>query len=170
VSAARWRYALLPAALVLPLVLAMAAALAAGPALAHWLPSVNALLNATATVLLLAGYWLIRRGQVAGHRNAMLAAFGVSILFLTSYLVYHAQVGSVCYPGTGILRGVYLAILVTHVVLAAAVPFLAVVTIYLGLRNRREKHRKLARWTFPIWLYVSVTGVVIYLMLYRLPA
>ena len=98
----------------------------------------------------------------------MLAAFGVSVLFLICYLAYHFQVGSVRFQGPPAVRAVYLTILITHVILAATVPVLAGVTIYLGLKDRRRKHRQWARWTFPIWLYVSVTGVVIYLMLYQL--
>ena len=133
------------------------------------LPTVNALLNATATVLLLAGYLQIKRRRVTAHRNLMLAAFVVSVVFLACYLFYHWHVGSKKFELTGPIRPLYYAILLTHVVLAAAVPVLAGVTIVLGLRDRREKHRRIARWTFPIWLYVSVTGVIIYLMLYHLP-
>jgi uncharacterized membrane protein YozB (DUF420 family) len=132
------------------------------------LPSVNAALNATAAVLLLWGYTLIRRKRMATHRKVMLAAFVTSSLFLVCYLVYHAQVGSVPYPKTGAIRTVYLTILATHTVLAAAVPPLAIVTLSRGLRSRFDRHRAIARWTLPIWLYVSVTGVVVYLMLYRL--
>jgi uncharacterized membrane protein YozB (DUF420 family) len=134
-----------------------------------YLPTVNALLNAAATVLLIAGYVQIRRRRERAHRNLMLAAFAVSVLFLASYVVYHALAGSKKFEHSGAIRGVYYTILLSHVVLAAAVPVLAGVTIVLGLRNRRERHRRLARWTFPIWLYVSVTGVVIYVMLYHLP-
>lgn len=134
----------------------------------HWLPSLNAGLNALATALLIAGrVWIARRRELA-HRRAMLAAFGVSLLFLASYLVYHAQVGSVRFTGPPGVRRVYLAILLSHVLLAAVVPWLALATIYLGLRDRRAQHRRWARWTFPLWLYVSITGVVIYLMLYHL--
>jgi putative membrane protein len=132
------------------------------------LPTVNALLNATATVLLVVGYLLIRRGRREAHRRVMLAAFACSSLFLVSYLVYHAQVGSVKFTGTGTARTVYFAILLSHTVLAALVPVLAPLTLGLGLKGRLERHRKLARWTLPIWLYVSVTGVVVYWMLYRL--
>ncbi len=135
---------------------------------AHPLVHVNALLNATATVLLVAGYVMIRQRRETAHKRLMLTAFGVSVAFLVCYLVYHWQVGSVRFTGTGAIRVVYLAILVSHIVLAAVVPFLAGATIYLGLRDRRQKHRKVARWTFPIWLYVSVTGVIVYLMLYHL--
>ena len=132
------------------------------------LPSVNAALNATAAVLLLWGYTLIRRKRVQTHRKVMLAAFVTSSLFLVCYLVYHAQVGSVPYPKTGAIRTLYLTILATHTVLAATVPPLAIVTLSRGLRSRFDRHRTIARWTLPIWLYVSVTGVVVYLMLYRL--
>jgi len=132
------------------------------------LPSVNAALNATAAVLLLWGYTLIRRKRMQTHRKVMLAAFVTSSLFLVCYLVYHAQVGSVPYPKTGAIRTLYLTILATHTVLAATVPPLAIVTLSRGLRSRFDRHRTIARWTLPIWLYVSVTGVVVYLMLYRL--
>ena len=138
---------------------------------AHPLVTVNAALNATATVLLLAGYVLIKRKREIAHRNTMLAAFGVSVAFLTCYLVYHIFImkgASTPITGAGPVRQVYFAILISHIVLAAAVPFLAATTIYLGLANRRERHRRLARWTFPIWLYVSITGVLIYWMLYHL--
>ncbi len=134
----------------------------------RYLPTVNATLNATATVLLVWGYVLIKRRRELAHKRVMLTAFAVSIAFLTCYLIYHAQVGSVRFEAPGAVRTVYLAILVTHVVLAAIVPVLAGVTIYLGFRDRRARHRRWAKWTFPIWLYVSITGVVIYLMLYHL--
>ena len=132
------------------------------------LPTVNAVLNATAAVLLVWGYWLIRRKRVETHRRVMIAAFAVSCLFLVCYLVYHAQVGSVRFPHTGALRMVYLGILGTHTVLAAAVPVLAIITLRRGLAGRYDRHRRIARWTLPIWLYVSVTGVVVYGMLYHL--
>jgi len=132
------------------------------------LPTVNAFLNGTAATLLVAGFLLIRAGRRGAHRRAMTAAFACSILFLVSYLVYHAQAGSVRFQGTGTVRTVYLSILLTHTVLAAAVPFLAVATLALAVKGRFETHRKLARFTLPVWLYVSVTGVVIYLMLYRI--
>jgi uncharacterized membrane protein YozB (DUF420 family) len=135
----------------------------------QYLPTVNATLNALATVLLIAGYVQIRRRRERSHRKLMLAAFGVSVLFLVCYLIYHALAGSKRFEHTGPIRPVYYMILLTHVVLAAAVPVLAGVTIYLGLRDRRAAHLRWARWTFPIWLYVSVTGVAIYAMLYHLP-
>ena len=132
------------------------------------LPSVNAFLNATAAVLLTWGYTLIRRKRVETHRKVMQTAFLVSCLFLVCYLVYHFQVGSVRFPKTGAIRTVYLSILATHTVLAAAVPVLAIITLRRGRAARFEKHRRIARWTLPIWLYVSVTGVVVYVMLYHL--
>ena len=132
------------------------------------LPTINAILNATAAVLLVWGYTLIRRKRIQTHRNVMITAFVVSCLFLVCYLVYHYQVGSVRFQHAGLLRTVYLSILGTHTVLAAAVPVLAIVTLRRGLAGRFDRHRAIARWTLPIWLYVSVTGVVVYLMLYHL--
>jgi putative membrane protein len=132
------------------------------------LPAVNATLNAAAAVLLVWGWTLIRRRRIAQHRRVMIAAFCVSVLFLISYLVYHFEVGSVRFQRTGTIRTVYLTILATHTVLAAIVPVLAVLTLIRGLRGRYDNHRRIARWTLPIWLYVSVTGVVVYWMLYRL--
>lgn len=132
------------------------------------LPAVNAVLNATAAVLLATGYALIRRRRIGAHRAVMLAAFAVSVLFLASYLVYHSQVGSVRFQKTGAVRTVYFTVLLTHTVLAAAVPPLAILTLGRALRGRFDRHRALARWTLPVWLYVSVTGVVIYWMLYRM--
>ncbi len=134
----------------------------------HPLATLNAALNATATLLLVAGYVLIKRRREVAHKWVMLAAFAVSIVFLVCYLVYHYLVGSVKFVGEGPVRGVYYTILVTHVLLAATVPFLAGRTIYLGLKDRRAEHKRWAWWTFPIWLYVSITGVVIYAMLYHL--
>ena len=132
------------------------------------LPALNATLNAMATVLLVVGYRLIRAGKREAHRKAMLAAFAMSVLFLISYLVYHAQVGSVPFQKQGFIRTVYFFILITHVVLAALVPFLAGVTLWRAWKGQFARHRKIARWTFPIWLYVSVTGVIVYFMLYQL--
>jgi uncharacterized membrane protein YozB (DUF420 family) len=129
---------------------------------------VNAVLNATAAVLLVWGYTLIRRRRIAQHRKVMQTAFVVSCLFLVCYLVYHYQVGSVRFPKTGAIKTLYLSILGTHTLLAAAVPVLAIITLRRGLSARYDKHRRIARWTLPIWLYVSVTGVVVYLMLYHL--
>jgi putative membrane protein len=132
------------------------------------LPAVNATLNATAAVLLTWGYILIRRRHIAAHRKVMMAAFATSSVFLCCYLIYHYNVGSVRFPRTGTIRIVYLSILATHTALAATVPPLAVVTLSRGLRERFDRHRKIARWTLPVWLYVSVTGVVVYWMLYRM--
>ena len=131
------------------------------------LPAVNATLNATAAVLLLIAYRFIRKGQIQSHRRTMLAAFSVSVAFLICYLIYHSQAGVLHYAKTGAIRYVYFSILTTHTILAAAVPVLAIVTLRRGLRADFKRHRRIARWTFPIWLYVSVTGVVVYLMLYQ---
>jgi len=132
------------------------------------LPALNALLNATAAVLLVIGYVLIRRRRLRAHRAVMLAAFGVSTLFLISYLIYHANAGSRPFPGQGTMRTVYLIILISHIILAALIVPLALVTLTRGLRERFDRHVPIARWTLPIWLYVSVTGVIVYLMLYRM--
>ncbi len=132
------------------------------------LPTLNAILNATSAVLLVSGYTAIRLGMRETHRKFMIAAFTCSVLFLISYLVYHFEVGSVPFRKTGTIRTVYLTILFTHTVLAAAVPFLAVITLRRALAARFDKHRRIARWTLPIWLYVSVTGVIVYWMLYRM--
>ena len=131
------------------------------------LPSVNAVLNGTCAVLLVAGYLFIRRKAVLAHRACMASAFFVSILFLISYLTYHAMHGSTRFPGTGWIRPAYFAILISHTVLAVLIVPLVLRTLYLALRNRFEAHRQIARWTLPLWLYVSVTGVVVYWMLYR---
>jgi uncharacterized membrane protein YozB (DUF420 family) len=133
------------------------------------LPTVNATLNALSAVLLVWAYILIRNRRIEQHRKVMLTAFATSCLFLICYLVYHAQIGSKPFGHEGTtLRTVYLTILATHTVLAAAVPFLAVITLRRGLAGKYDRHRKIARWTLPIWLYVSVTGVVVYVMLYHL--
>lgn len=133
------------------------------------LPTINATLNAISAILLVWAYVLIRKRRIEQHRRVMLTAFGTSCLFLVCYLVYHAQVGSKPFGHEGTaIRSVYLAILLTHTVLAATVPLLAVITLRRGLAARYDKHRKIARWTLPIWLYVSVTGVVVYAMLYHL--
>jgi len=133
-----------------------------------WLPSINATLNALSAILLVWAYVLIRQRRIEQHRKVMLTAFGTSCLFLVCYLVYHAQVGSVRFQKTGAIRTVYLGILGTHTVLAATVPVLAVITLRRGRAARYDRHRAIARWTLPIWLYVSVTGVVVYAMLYHL--
>jgi uncharacterized membrane protein YozB (DUF420 family) len=134
------------------------------------LPTLNAALNALAAVLLISGWVFIRRRDIARHRLCMLSAFGVSAIFLASYLTYHYHVGSVRFPELGWVRTLYLGILLTHTVLAAAVPVLAVLTLVRAFQQRFDRHRRIARWTLPIWIYVSITGVVIYWMLYHLPA
>lgn len=132
----------------------------------HSLPAVNAILNGTAAILLFTGYRLIRRGRVQAHKRVMLSAFCVSVAFLVCYLIEHYEVGMVYYQKTGLIRTVYLSILTTHTILAAAVPVLAIITLMRALRGDFKRHYRIARWTFPIWMYVSVTGVVVYLMLY----
>jgi putative membrane protein len=133
----------------------------------HDLPAVNATLNGVAGVLLLIGFLLIRSRKIDLHRRFMIAAFITSALFLVSYLVYHAQVGSVRFTRQGFVRPLYFTILITHVVLAATVLPLAIVTLTRGLKGRFPAHRAIARWTLPIWLYVSVTGVLVYVLLYQ---
>jgi uncharacterized membrane protein YozB (DUF420 family) len=132
------------------------------------LPLVNASLNAIATVLLIFGYVCIRQRRIAAHRAAMVAAFATSVLFLISYLIYHAHVGSRPFPGQGNIRVIYFVILITHIVLAATIPPLAGVTLWRAYRRRFDRHMKIARWTLPLWLYVSITGIVVYWMLYQL--
>lgn len=132
------------------------------------LPALNASLNATSALLLTAGWRLIKAGRIAAHRRCMIAAFTASSLFLVSYVVYHAQVGSKPFPGTGLVRTVYFAILIPHVVLAAVVLPMAIVTLRRGLRRDDVRHHAIARWTLPLWLFVSVTGVIVYVMLYQL--
>ena len=132
------------------------------------LPAVNATLNGTAAVLLIAGYVQIRRKQIDAHRKCMLAAFTTSALFLVSYLIYHALVGSVAFTGQGPIRTLYFTVLISHVSLAILILPLALVTLRRGLRRDDARHVALARWTLPIWLYVSVTGVVVYWMLYQI--
>jgi len=132
------------------------------------LPALNATLNATCAVLLTIGWTLIRRGRVDLHKKVMIAAFCTSVAFLVSYLVYHAQVGSVRFTKEGPIRIVYFTILLTHTVLAATIVPMVLMTLSRGLKRQDVRHRALARWTMPLWLYVSVTGVVVYLMLYRL--
>jgi uncharacterized membrane protein YozB (DUF420 family) len=132
------------------------------------LPAINATLNATSAVLLTIGWFLIRSRRIAAHRRFMIAAFISSSLFLTSYLIYHAKIGSKPFPGTGVMRTVYFSILIPHVTLAALVLPLAIMTLRRGLRRDDKRHRRIARWTLPLWLFVSVTGVVVYLMLYQL--
>jgi len=133
----------------------------------HDFPAINASLNATSSVFLVTGYVMIRTKRIAQHRACMLAAMATSALFLTCYVIYHAQVGSVRFPRYGFVRSLYFTILLTHVVLAVTVLPLAIVTAARGLRGDYARHRKIARWTFPIWLYVSVTGVLVYVLLYQ---
>ena len=131
------------------------------------LPTLNAALNGTSAVLLTLGYLFIRRKKVNLHKACMVSAFVISTLFLVSYLIYHYHAGSKPFPGEGWTRPLYFAILISHVILATVTLPLSIVTLARGLRGRFEKHRSIARWALPIWLYVSVTGVVVYLMLYR---
>ena len=132
------------------------------------LPLVNALLNTSATILLVSGYIAIRRGNIRAHRALMLTAFATSVLFLVSYVIYHAQVGSRPFTGRGAIRTIYFTILISHVVLAALVPPLAGVTLWRALGGRFDRHVRIARWTLPLWLYVSVTGIIVYWMLYQM--
>jgi uncharacterized membrane protein YozB (DUF420 family) len=132
------------------------------------LPAVNASLNAVSTVLLLTGYVFIRRGERQKHKACMIAALVTSTLFLTSYVIYHAQVGSVPFKGSGWIRTVYFAVLIPHVILAAAIVPPVLITVSRALSAKYDKHRRIARWTLPVWLYVSITGVIVYLMLYQM--
>jgi uncharacterized membrane protein YozB (DUF420 family) len=135
--------------------------------LTEFLPTLNAILNGTSAVLLSIGWWHIKNRRIVTHRKFMIAAFVSSGLFLTSYVIYHAQIGSKPYPGTGIMRTIYFSILIPHVILAAAVLPMALLTLRRGLIRDDTRHRKIAKITLPLWLFVSVTGVVVYLMLYR---
>ena len=132
------------------------------------LPTVNATLNTISTIFLTVGFLMIRRRKIVAHRNCMIAAFVVSGLFLTSYLIYHYHAGSTPFEGSGWIRSVYFAVLIPHIILAATILPLALITLYFALRKRFTKHRRIARWTLPIWLYVSVTGIIVYWMLYHL--
>ena len=132
------------------------------------LPAVNAALNSLSAILLVGGYLFIKSRNIKAHKACMLSAFGSSILFLASYLIYHYQVGSVPFKGQGGIRLVYFTILLTHTILATTVVPLALVTLFRAFKERFDAHRRIARWTFPIWLYVSVTGVIVYWMLYRM--
>jgi uncharacterized membrane protein YozB (DUF420 family) len=132
------------------------------------LPHLNATLNSISALLLITGYIFIRRRKIAAHRLCMLAAFTASVIFLISYLTYHWFHGSTPFKGAGWVRPVYFTILLTHTVLAVVVAPLAIVTLVRALSERFDKHRRIARWTFPVWLYVSVTGVIVYLMLYQM--
>jgi len=132
-----------------------------------YLPGINAVLNSASALLLTAGYFFIRRKRVMAHRLCMLGAFCASTLFLLSYLIYHYQVGSVPFRGQGWIRIVYFAVLLSHTSLAAAIVPMALVTLARALRGSFESHRRIARWTLPLWLYVSITGVLVYAMLYH---
>jgi uncharacterized membrane protein YozB (DUF420 family) len=132
------------------------------------LPLVNATLNGIAMVLLVTGYILIRRGQRDAHRIVMLSAFATSVLFLLSYVVYHAHAGSRPFTGQGPIRPVYFTILISHIILAALIPPLAAVTLWQAFRGRFDRHVRIAHWTFPMWLYVSITGIAVYWMLYQM--
>ncbi len=132
------------------------------------LPALNASLNALATIFLLAGYLFVRQKRVAAHRLCMIAALATSVLFLTSYVIYHANVGSRPFTGTGPIRVVYFAILISHVLLAIAIVPMVLMTVSRALAGRFDPHRRIARITWPLWMYVSVTGVVVYVMLYRM--
>jgi uncharacterized membrane protein YozB (DUF420 family) len=126
-------------------------------------------LNGIAAILLLIGFVLIKNKKIEAHRRVMITAFAVSTVFLISYLTYHAHAKIIYFQGTGAIRAIYLTILTTHTILAAAVPVLAIITLSRGLRRRFERHRAIAKWTWPIWMYVSITGVVVYLMLFHWP-
>ena len=132
------------------------------------LPTLNASLNLTSAVLLTAGGYFIKKRRIDAHRRCMTAALFVSVVFLTSYVIYHSYAGSVPFEGQGWIRPVYYFILVTHIILAIVILPLVLRTAYLGFKARYEKHVPIARWTFPLWLYVSVTGVLVYLMLYQM--
>ena len=132
------------------------------------LPTINAILNSTSAILLVTGHHYIKQGKTATHKKCMIGALSVSFLFLISYLTYHYFHGTTHFPGEGWIRPVYFTILTSHTILAAAIVPLAIITLRRGLKGTYDKHKRIARWTYPIWLYVSVTGVVIYLMLYQL--
>ena len=133
------------------------------------LPTVNASLNSVSAIFLIVGYIFIRQKKIAAHKNCMLAAFSVSVLFLISYVIYHANAGSTPFTKQGWIRPVYFTILISHIILAFLIVPLSLRTLYLAWRERFEQHRRIAKITFPVWLYVSVTGVIIYLMLYQMP-
>lgn len=130
-------------------------------------PVINASLNGASTVLLLVGRWFISQRRIAAHRATMITAVVTSALFLTSYLYYHAHVGSVHFQGTGWSRPLYFTLLISHVLLAVVIVPMVLITLTRALRERFDRHRAIARWTFPLWLYVSVTGVLVYFMLYH---
>lgn len=132
--------------------------------------ALNATLNASSALLLSAGYLMIRRGRILAHKSCMLLALACSTAFLVSYLIYHAKVGSVAFRGQGWIRPVYFTLLATHTILAAAIVPLALLTVSRALREQFDRHKRIARWTLPLWLYVSITGVIIYFLLYHLYA
>lgn len=132
------------------------------------LPALNAILNSVSAILLVTGYFFIRQKNIKAHRACMISAFAVSTLFLISYLTYHYYHGDTKFQGQGMIRPVYFFILITHIFLAAAIVPMVFVTFSRALKERFDRHRKIARWTLPVWLYVSVTGVIVYLMLYQL--
>ena len=132
------------------------------------LPLLNALLNTASAILLVVGHRQLKKGNIQLHKRLMLSAFVVSCVFLTSYLIYHYEHGSQPFPGQGALRYLYFTILISHIILAASIVPLAVITLKRGLKREDNKHRRIAKWTYPIWLYVSISGVIIYLMLYQL--
>jgi len=138
------------------------------PEFISYLPHVNAFLNSTSALLLIAGYSFIRAKQVRAHRNCQMAAVFTSVVFLASYLTYHYYHGDTPFPGQGIVRPFYFAILITHVILAIVIVPLVMITVYRAARGDFDRHRRIARWTLPLWLYVSVTGVIVYVMLYHL--
>ena len=132
------------------------------------LAPLNALLNTTATILLLAGFYFIKQRRIREHRICMISAIVVSAAFLISYLIFHYEVGDILFTGRGWIRPVYFAILIPHVILAGVIVPLVLTTLYFALRSRFLSHRRIAKWTWPLWIYVSVTGVIVYLMLYQL--
>jgi len=132
------------------------------------LPTLNAILNSTSAILVVVGVYFIKRKNITAHKRCIFAAIGVSVIFLMSYLVYHFQVGSVRFDGNAPIRTLYLAILLSHTILAVVIVPLILRSAYLGFKNRFDEHRRITKWTYPLWIYVSVTGVVVYLMLYKL--
>jgi putative membrane protein len=168
-AAARWAIAALSCVLIGTVAVFVYAGPDRGAAGAPgMLPTINAALNASASVCLVTGFVFIRKKWVVAHRNCMLLACAISTAFLVTYLLHHAEVGSVPFRGTGALRALYLSILLPHIVLATVIVPLALFTIYRGWTGRVAAHRRIARWTLPLWLYVSVSGVVVYFMLYRM--
>lgn len=131
-----------------------------------YLATADATLNGVAAILLAAGFYFIRRGRVTAHKRCMISAFAVSVVFLVCYLAYHYMVGDVRFSGQGMVRPLYFTILISHIILAVLIPPLAIITLVRALRGRFDAHRRIARYTWPVWIYVSVTGVVVYLMVY----